>query len=113
MQIQALTARLKTATLWKANMEPFASKAKLISPGVTNGGAPMGVSWLQEFISNCDGCHIEFGDIFEPVKNTEVSVLAVLHYIGTQRQTLGHLQAAILVNICSKLTKLFRLIRFG
>ncbi|KAM0748409.1 hypothetical protein T439DRAFT_382248 [Meredithblackwellia eburnea MCA 4105] len=47
------------ATLWKANMEPFASKAKLVSPAITNGGAPMGLAWLQSFLTACDGCHVD------------------------------------------------------
>ena len=44
------------AALWKANMEPFYGKAKLIGPAVTNGG---GVQWLQQFLGNCTGCHID------------------------------------------------------
>jgi hypothetical protein len=44
------------AALWKANMEPFYGKAKLVGPAVTNGG---GVQWLQQFLGNCTGCHID------------------------------------------------------
>lgn len=44
------------AALWKTNMEPFAGKAKLVGPAVTNGG---GVEWLQQFLGNCTGCTID------------------------------------------------------
>lgn len=37
-------------------MEPFAGKAKLVGPAVTNGG---GVEWLQQFLGNCTGCTID------------------------------------------------------
>lgn len=40
-------------------MEPFAGKAKLISPAITNGGAPMGVAWMKDFLQACSGCHID------------------------------------------------------
>lgn len=45
---------------WKTNMQPFAGKAKLGSPAVTNGGNPMGLTWLSSFISQCNGCTIDF-----------------------------------------------------
>lgn len=44
---------------WKLQMEPFYGKAKLISPAITNGGTPMGVEWMHEFIGNCTSCHID------------------------------------------------------
>lgn len=40
-------------------MEPFYGKAKLISPAITNGGAPMGVQWMRDFLAACTGCHID------------------------------------------------------
>lgn len=43
---------------WKQYMEPFAGKALLISPAVTNGGSPMGLTWLQNFIQQCTNCNI-------------------------------------------------------
>ncbi|KAI5208354.1 hypothetical protein E4T38_02948 [Aureobasidium subglaciale] len=48
---------------WKQYMEPFAGKALLGSPAVTNGGSPMGLTWLQNFMGNCTGCHIDFINI--------------------------------------------------
>ncbi|KAH9918075.1 glycosyl hydrolase catalytic core-domain-containing protein [Fomitopsis serialis] len=38
---------------------PFAGKAKLVGPAITNGGAPMGETWLNEFIGNCTQCTID------------------------------------------------------
>ena len=43
----------------KQYMEPFAGKAKLCSPAITNGGAPMGTAWLDNFLSACTGCTID------------------------------------------------------
>lgn len=45
---------------WKAYMQPFAGKALLGSPAVTNGGAPYGLTWLSNFIDQCTGCQIDF-----------------------------------------------------
>lgn len=47
------------AALWKQYMEPFAGKAKLISPAVTNGAAPMGLAWLSSFLEACSGCTVD------------------------------------------------------
>ncbi|KAI5480618.1 Glycoside hydrolase, superfamily [Pseudohyphozyma bogoriensis] len=47
------------AAEWKTYMEPFYGKAKLVSPAITNGGAPMGVTWMSEFLGNCSTCHID------------------------------------------------------
>ncbi|SCV70125.1 BQ2448_1519 [Microbotryum intermedium] len=54
----------KAAQLWKTNMEPFAGKARFVSPAVTNGayaadGSPMGVNWMTEFLGNCTRCNID------------------------------------------------------
>jgi len=53
-----------SVTAWKQYMEPFAGKALLGSPAVTNGGSTgtdyMGADYLNYFIGNCTGCHIDF-----------------------------------------------------
>lgn len=49
----------QAAEAWMQYMEPFAGKAKLCSPAITNGGAPMGTAWLDDFMSACSGCHID------------------------------------------------------
>ncbi|GJN89713.1 hypothetical protein Rhopal_002700-T1 [Rhodotorula paludigena] len=61
---QAHMSPSEAAELWKSEIESFSSFAKLVSPAVTNGvkadnGSPMGVPWLQEFMSACDGCTID------------------------------------------------------
>ncbi|KAL1305468.1 hypothetical protein AAFC00_002346 [Neodothiora populina] len=44
---------------WIKYMEPFAGKARLVAPAVTNVGAPAGLTWLENFISNCTNCTID------------------------------------------------------
>lgn len=41
-------------------MNPFAGKALLGSPSVTNQGGTSGATWLQNFIGNCTDCQIDF-----------------------------------------------------
>ncbi|RKF65846.1 Alkali-sensitive linkage protein 1 [Erysiphe neolycopersici] len=41
-------------------MQPYAGKAKLGSPAVTNGASPMGLAYLKNFIAACSGCTIDF-----------------------------------------------------
>lgn len=41
-------------------MEPFAGQALLGTPAVTNGGAPMGLTWLSNFMEACTGCTFDF-----------------------------------------------------
>lgn len=45
---------------YKTFMQPFAGKAKLGSPAVTNGPAPMGIAFYQSFMAACDGCTVDF-----------------------------------------------------
>jgi hypothetical protein len=57
----------QAVTSWKKYMEPFSNtgsgvngrKARLASPAVTNGGGDMGLTYLQNFITSCTGCHID------------------------------------------------------
>lgn len=48
---------------YKEHMMPFAGKAQLGSPSVTNGGGEMGLTYLQNFLDACDGCQIDFINI--------------------------------------------------
>jgi hypothetical protein len=41
-------------------MQPFAGKAALGAPAVTNGGAPAGIAYLQSFLGACSSCTIDF-----------------------------------------------------
>ncbi|OCH92443.1 hypothetical protein OBBRIDRAFT_791322 [Obba rivulosa] len=49
----------QAANAWMEFMQPFAGKAKLIAPAVTNGAAPMGTAWLDAFIAACSQCTID------------------------------------------------------
>ncbi|OSX60387.1 glycoside hydrolase family 128 protein, partial [Postia placenta MAD-698-R-SB12] len=49
----------EAAAAWMQYMQPFAGKAKLVSPAITNGAAPMGETWLSDFLSECSGCTID------------------------------------------------------
>ncbi|KAK0122085.1 hypothetical protein ONS95_010348 [Cadophora gregata] len=56
---QANLAPAAAATGYLTYMQPYASKAKLVSPAVTNGGGEMGLTWLSNFISACSSCTID------------------------------------------------------
>lgn len=45
---------------YKKYMQPFAGKALLGAPAVTNAGSPYGLTYLKNFINNCTGCTIDF-----------------------------------------------------
>ncbi|KAK3674483.1 hypothetical protein LTR78_005569 [Recurvomyces mirabilis] len=59
LSTQANMSPQDAATAWKQYMEPFAGKAKLCAPAVTNGGGEMGLTWLSNFLSACQGCTID------------------------------------------------------
>jgi hypothetical protein len=40
-------------------MQPFTCQVRLAAPAVTNGGPPMGLTWLQNFLESCTGCTID------------------------------------------------------
>ena len=42
-------------------MQPFAGQATLVGPAITNGGAPLGTAWLDQFMAACDklGCTVD------------------------------------------------------
>ncbi|KAK3397235.1 glycosyl hydrolase catalytic core-domain-containing protein [Sordaria brevicollis] len=63
----------------KLYMNPFAGKARISSPSITNSGSPgMGLDWMQKFFDACNGeCRVDF---------------LALHSYGTDAQTvLNHL----------------------
>lgn len=50
------------AQAWMTFMQPFAGRAKLVSPAITNGPPPaMGTGWLDQFFTECDklGCTVD------------------------------------------------------
>lgn len=58
---------------YKTYMEPFAGKAKLCAPSVTNGGGSMGLNWLSDFMDACSDCTIDCVNIhwYDSAENTE------------------------------------------
>ncbi|KAH0402361.1 hypothetical protein E4T50_01669 [Aureobasidium sp. EXF-12298] len=60
MTSQANMSPQDAASAYKTWMMPFAGKAKLGAPAVTNGANGMGLDWLAAFLEACDGCQIDF-----------------------------------------------------
>jgi hypothetical protein len=59
--LQSDISSADAATGYKTYMNPYTSQAKLGAPAVTNGGSPMGLTWLEAFIADCnDECIIDF-----------------------------------------------------
>jgi len=57
---QASTGPQPAADGYMQHMQPYAGKAKLGAPAVTNGGGEMGLTWLGNFMSACSACTIDF-----------------------------------------------------
>ncbi|CAD0083397.1 unnamed protein product [Aureobasidium vineae] len=72
MTSQANMSPQDAASAYKTWMMPFAGKAKLGAPAVTNGGGSMGLNWLAAFLEACDGCQIDFVTIhwYDQASNT-------------------------------------------
>ncbi|KAF7960015.1 hypothetical protein EAE96_001615 [Botrytis aclada] len=60
LSTQANIGASDAAAGYKTYMQPFAGKAKLGAPAVTNGASPMGLTWLKSFLSSCSDCTIDF-----------------------------------------------------
>jgi len=61
MPAQSNLSPTDAATAWGTYMEPFAGKAKLGAPAVTNSGsAGQGLDWLSQFLSACSSCTVDF-----------------------------------------------------
>lgn len=60
---QANMAVNVAAQAFMTYMQPFAGKAKLGAPAVTNGGGATGLNYLSSFLSACTGCTIDFVNI--------------------------------------------------
>ncbi|KAI9865637.1 MAG: hypothetical protein M1813_002095 [Trichoglossum hirsutum] len=59
---------------YKTYMNPFAGKARLGAPAVTNGGGNMGLTWLKSFMGACGTeCSIDFVPIhwYDSASNVE------------------------------------------
>lgn len=73
LSAQANLSPSEAANAYKQYMEPFAGKAKLCAPSVTNGGGSMGLSWLSSFLEACSDCTIDCVNIhwYDSAENTE------------------------------------------
>ncbi|KAI0367272.1 hypothetical protein BV20DRAFT_567837 [Pilatotrama ljubarskyi] len=58
---QANTSPQDAAQQWMQFMQPFAGKATLVSPAITNGAPPMGTGWMDSFLAECEklGCQVD------------------------------------------------------
>ncbi|OSC98855.1 glycoside hydrolase family 128 protein [Trametes coccinea BRFM310] len=58
---QSNTSPQDAAQQWMQFMQPFAGKANLVSPAITNGAPPMGTGWMDEFLAECEklGCQVD------------------------------------------------------
>jgi hypothetical protein len=70
---QANLSPSEAATAYKKYMEPFAGKAKLCAPSVTNGAGSMGLNWLSSFLEACSDCTINCVNIhwYDSAENAE------------------------------------------
>ncbi|CRG91294.1 hypothetical protein PISL3812_08342 [Talaromyces islandicus] len=55
LSTQANLDAATAAALYKQYITPYAKKATLVTPAVTNGAAPMGLTWMEEFLRDCSG----------------------------------------------------------
>jgi len=46
-------------TAYRTAMNPFAGKAQLVAPAMTNAVAPSGLTYLSHFLGNCSDCIID------------------------------------------------------
>jgi Glycosyl hydrolase catalytic core len=52
---QANLTPAEAAAAYKEYITPYKDQAELVAPAVTNGAAPMGLTWLEEYLEECDG----------------------------------------------------------
>jgi hypothetical protein len=60
LDTQADLSVSQAVALYQQYMQPFACQARLGAPAVTNGAAPLGLTYLQDFMTACTGCQIDF-----------------------------------------------------
>ncbi|KAI6861216.1 hypothetical protein KC334_g21100, partial [Hortaea werneckii] len=73
MSSQANLSPEDAADAYKKYMSPFAGKAKMCAPSVTNGSGSMGLTWLSNFLDACSDCQIDCVSIhwYDSYENTE------------------------------------------
>lgn len=77
----------QAADAYRTYMNPFAGRAYLGAPAVTN--APSGLPWLTQFLTLCTGCHIDFIPIHWYDKATNTGYFK--GYIGQAKAVAGTL----------------------
>ena len=51
---------LTSVTDYQQYIHPLGSQGyRLVSPAVTNGGAPWGLAWMDAFLAACTGCQVD------------------------------------------------------
>jgi len=84
LSLQSNLSPADAAAGYKAYMQPFAGKAQLGSPAITNGGGSMGLSWLSSFMTACSGCQIDFGEtVSSPTILKSQLTFCQFHFTGT------------------------------
>lgn len=70
---QANLGYAAAATAYAQYMNPFKGQAQLCAPAVTNGGGPMGLTWLKNFLDSCTDCQIDCINVhwYDSAENTE------------------------------------------
>lgn len=71
---QANLKAADAATVYKAYMQPFAGKAKLATPAITNGGGSAGLNYMSDFLNACNGCTFDFINVHHYLQRTDVNV---------------------------------------
>ncbi|GJE87228.1 glycoside hydrolase family 128 protein [Phanerochaete sordida] len=77
----------EAAAAWRTWLEPFAGRAALCAPAVTNGGPPMGTAWLDAFLEACDDCTVDCVAIH--IYDSATNEAYFQAYIGGVAQTYG------------------------
>ena len=77
------------AAAWKTYIEPFAGQVKLCSPAITNGGAPMGAAWLDQFLGNCTQCTVDVlaVHIYDAATNEDYYRSYISDFVGKYGKT--------------------------
>lgn len=72
---QANLTPSQAAQVYQKYMMPLKGLgASIATPAVTNGGAPMGLTYLESFVSHCSGCSFDVINIHHYVQRSDCNV---------------------------------------
>lgn len=71
---QANLKAADAATVYKTYMQPFAGKAQLATPAVTNGGGATGLNYMSNFLDACNGCTFDLINVHHYLQRSDVNV---------------------------------------